>query len=48
MKAAKDLGVDGITTFGDLGLVLQEVKKVYQVNQPKLPNLETMYRKFGT
>ena len=38
MKAAKDLGVDEITTFGDSELVVQQVKKVYQVKQPKLRN----------
>ena len=38
MKATKDLGVDEITTFGDSELVVQQVKKVYQVKQPKHRN----------
>jgi ribonuclease HI len=38
MKDAKDLGVDEITRFGDSELVVEQVKKVYQVKQPKLRN----------
>ena len=38
MKASKDLGANVITTFGDSELVVQQVKKVYQVKQPKLRN----------
>lgn len=38
MKDAKYLGVDEITTFGDSELMVQDVKKVYQVKQPKLRN----------
>ena len=38
MKAAKYLGVDEITTFGDSELLVQQVKKVYQVKQPNLRN----------
>lgn len=38
MKATKYLGVDEITTFGVSELVVQQVKKVYQVKEPKLRN----------
>jgi ribonuclease HI len=31
MKVAKDLGVEQLTVFGDVELVVQEVKKIYQV-----------------
>lgn len=36
MKAAKDLGVEKLVVFGDAELVMQQVKKIYQVKQHKL------------
>ena len=38
MKAAKDLGVEQLAVFGDAELVMQQVKKIYQVKQHKLKN----------
>ena len=38
MKAAKDLGVEQLAVFGDVELVVQQVKKIYQVKQYKLRN----------
>ena len=38
LKASKDLGVDEISTFRDSQLVVQQVRKVYSVKQPKLRN----------
>ena len=38
MKDAKYLGVDEIIAFWDSKLVVQQVKKVYSIKQPKLRN----------
>ena len=38
MKATKDLGVEQLVVFGDAELVVQQVKKIYQVKQHKLKN----------
>ena len=38
IKAAKDLGVEKLVVFGDAKLVVQQVKKIYQVKQHKLRN----------
>ena len=38
MKGAKDLGVEQLAVFGDAELVVQQVKKIYQVKQHKLGN----------
>ena len=38
IKEVKDLGVEQLAVFGDAKLVMQQVKKIYQVKQHKLRN----------
>jgi ribonuclease HI len=36
LRAAKDMGIEEISVFGDVELIFQQIRSIYQANHPQL------------